>query len=192
MAFGWSEGEVARQAADQMRRAVTPEAATATLKAARTIDVNASLSEIRVPTLVLHRTDVSWFPEGIAQGLASAIPGARLALLRGDSTAPYLGDTEAAATALLEFLEEQPEPATKEPALPTANDAQKTSRPDGLTDREIEVLRLVAAGRMNKEIADELVLSVRTVERHIGNIYKKINARGRADAAAYTLTHGLF
>ena len=64
--------------------------------------------------------------------------------------------------------------------------------PDGLTEREVEVLRLVAGGQTNKEIAGELVLSVRTVERHIGNIYKKIGARGRADAAAYTLTHGLF
>ena len=54
------------------------------------------------------------------------------------------------------------------------------------------MLRLVAAGRTNKEIADALVLSVRTVERHITNVYGKIGARGRADAAAYTLTHGLF
>ena len=68
----------------------------------------------------------------------------------------------------------------------------KRQHPDGLTDREIEVLRLVAAGRTNKEIADALVLSVRTVERHITNVYGKIGARGRADAAAYTLTHGLF
>jgi DNA-binding CsgD family transcriptional regulator len=63
--------------------------------------------------------------------------------------------------------------------------------PDGLTEREVEVLRLIAAGRSNREIADELVLSVRTVERHITNLYGKIDARGKADATAYALGHGL-
>ncbi|HZA25062.1 MAG TPA: LuxR C-terminal-related transcriptional regulator, partial [Dehalococcoidia bacterium] len=63
--------------------------------------------------------------------------------------------------------------------------------PDGLTQREVEVLRLIALGRSNSEIANELVLSVRTVERHITNIYAKINARGRADATSYAFTHRL-
>ena len=63
--------------------------------------------------------------------------------------------------------------------------------PDGLTQREAEVLTLIAAGKSNSEIAQELVLSVRTVERHITNIYTKINARGRADATSYVLNHGL-
>ena len=57
--------------------------------------------------------------------------------------------------------------------------------PDGLTPREVEVLRLIAGGRTNTEIAQTLVLSVRTVERHITNIYEKIGARGRAEATAY-------
>ena len=61
----------------------------------------------------------------------------------------------------------------------------------GLTSREAEVLRLVAQGQSNKEIAAELVLSVRTVERHITNLYGKIDARGKADATAYAFKHGL-
>jgi len=60
--------------------------------------------------------------------------------------------------------------------------------PDHLTGREVEVLCLVAAGKSNSEIADELVLSVRTVERHITNSYRKIGARGRADATSYILS----
>ncbi|MGI9148612.1 MAG: response regulator transcription factor [Chloroflexota bacterium] len=60
-----------------------------------------------------------------------------------------------------------------------------------LTSREVEVLRLVANGQSNKEIAAELVLSVRTVERHITNLYAKIDARGKADATAYAFKHGL-
>ena len=57
--------------------------------------------------------------------------------------------------------------------------------------RELEVLRLVAAGQTNKEIAEHLVLSVRTVECHINNLYAKIGARGKADATAYAFRHGL-
>jgi DNA-binding NarL/FixJ family response regulator len=61
----------------------------------------------------------------------------------------------------------------------------------GLTERELEVLRLVSRGQSNAEIADELTLSVRTVERHIANLYVKIDARNRADATAHALRHGL-
>ena len=63
--------------------------------------------------------------------------------------------------------------------------------PDGLTSREVEVLRHIANGRSSRDVAEELVLSIRTVERHITNIYRKIKARGRADATAYALGHGL-
>jgi ATP/maltotriose-dependent transcriptional regulator MalT len=63
--------------------------------------------------------------------------------------------------------------------------------PNGLTAREAGVLRLLAAGRSNPEIAGELVISVKTVERHTVNIYAKIGARNRVDAAAYAFRHGL-
>ncbi|HEV8574399.1 MAG TPA: helix-turn-helix transcriptional regulator [Dehalococcoidia bacterium] len=56
------------------------------------------------------------------------------------------------------------------------------------------MLALIAAGKSNQEIADELFLSVRTVERHISTIYEKIGAHGkaaRAAATAYALQHGL-
>jgi predicted ATPase/DNA-binding CsgD family transcriptional regulator len=58
-------------------------------------------------------------------------------------------------------------------------------RPDGLTPRELEILRALASGRSNKEIASELFLSVHTVERHVANVYRKIGAHNRAQAAAY-------
>lgn len=63
--------------------------------------------------------------------------------------------------------------------------------PDGLTAREVEVLRLLAEGKTNKKIATALVVSVPTVQRHIANIYGKIGARGRADATAYAIHRGL-
>jgi predicted ATPase/DNA-binding CsgD family transcriptional regulator len=69
-----------------------------------------------------------------------------------------------------------------------------TSSGHALTEREVEVLRLIAEGMSNQEIGQELVLSRRTVERHISNIYQKIGASGkvaRATATAYALRHGL-
>lgn len=60
----------------------------------------------------------------------------------------------------------------------------------GLTRREVEVLRLIAAGRSNREIASELVVTARTVERHVTNIYRKIDARNKADATAYAFRQG--
>jgi len=63
--------------------------------------------------------------------------------------------------------------------------------PDRLTPREAEVLRQVAKGMSNREIARDLVLSIRTVERHITNLYTKIGARGKADATAYAFRHDL-
>ena len=63
--------------------------------------------------------------------------------------------------------------------------------PDGLTEREVEVLRLVAAGRTNPQIADALVISRNTVGRHVGNIFAKIDVSNRTEAAAYAGRHGL-
>jgi DNA-binding NarL/FixJ family response regulator len=60
-----------------------------------------------------------------------------------------------------------------------------------LTRREAEVLRLLAAGKGNRQIAAELVVSARTVERHVANLYAKIGAHGRATAAAYAVRGGL-
>ena len=67
-------------------------------------------------------------------------------------------------------------------------------RNDLLTRREQEVLRLLASGRSNEEIAADLVLSVRTVETHVAHVYAKIGVSGRsarAAATAYALAHGL-
>ena len=61
----------------------------------------------------------------------------------------------------------------------------------GLTARELEVLRLVAAGETNKAIAAELVLSERTVDRHVSNIFAKVGVSSRAAATAYAYEHRL-
>jgi DNA-binding NarL/FixJ family response regulator len=70
--------------------------------------------------------------------------------------------------------------------------AGRTTRPrGGLTAREVEVLRLVASGRTNRAIAAELVLSEKTVARHLSNIFTKLGLSSRAAATAYAYENDL-
>ena len=63
--------------------------------------------------------------------------------------------------------------------------------PAGLTAREVEVLRLVASGRSNAQIAADLVLSEKTVARHLSNIFVKLDVGSRTAATAYAFEHRL-
>ena len=108
--------------------------------------------------------------------------------------APQIVDLEGVAQIIREFLAEPRALSALTEARVNAEPLLGVSPlkrfPDRLTAREVEVLRLLAGGRSNREIADDLVLSARTVERHIANIYAKINANGRAQATAYAMNHG--
>ena len=67
----------------------------------------------------------------------------------------------------------------------------RTAWPRELTDREVEVLRLLARGRSNKEIASALGISPRTAQHHVIHIYRKIERNSRAGAALFATEHGL-
>ncbi len=72
-----------------------------------------------------------------------------------------------------------------------ARPSPKPEYPDGMTGREVEVLRLIASGRTNQRIADELVISLNTVLRHVSNIFGKTGSANRADATMYAARKGL-
>ncbi|MCH8350568.1 MAG: AAA family ATPase [Chloroflexi bacterium] len=72
---------------------------------------------------------------------------------------------------------------------PTLKDAP--AYPDGLTEREVGVMRLIASGRTNQEIGDELFISARTVANHVASIFNKTGAANRAEAATYASRNGL-
>jgi DNA-binding CsgD family transcriptional regulator len=63
--------------------------------------------------------------------------------------------------------------------------------PAGLTDREVEVLRLIARGRSNREVGERLFISAKTVGRHVENLYAKTGVSSRAAAALFAMEHGL-
>ena len=75
------------------------------------------------------------------------------------------------------------------PADSTSPVAQRLEEP--LSERELEVLRLVASGLSNREVAQELVLATGTIKKHINNIFTKLNVRSRTQAAAQARELGL-
>jgi DNA-binding NarL/FixJ family response regulator len=77
------------------------------------------------------------------------------------------------------------------PAEREAAELVSPTRPAGLTEREVEVLRLVASGKSNPEIAAALVLSEKTVARHLSNIFAKLDVSSRTAAAAFAFEHRL-
>jgi DNA-binding NarL/FixJ family response regulator len=99
-----------------------------------------------------------------------------------------LGDDESAVTEITAarrtFAELGAVPAEREAAALIT-----TTYPGGLTTREVEVLRLVAAGKTNPEIAALLFLSEKTVARHLSNIFTKLDVTSRTAAAGYAFEH---
>ena len=89
----------------------------------------------------------------------------------------------------------QMEPLTERiTGLRKAGDATSRSTPslpDGITQRELDMMRLIAVGSSNPMIAEELVISINTVERHVSNILRKSRSANRAESVAYAARHGL-
>ena len=67
----------------------------------------------------------------------------------------------------------------------------RLGRADGLTVREVEILRLVAAGMTNRQTAERLGLSIRTVDAHLRSIYAKLGIKSRSAATRYAVEHNL-
>jgi pimeloyl-ACP methyl ester carboxylesterase len=162
---------------DELQR-VSTSAATAYLARRQRSQANCLplLAELALPTLILHglHDQMNEFESG--RELAAGIAGARLVPLDSRNHI-LLGDEPAWPV----FVDEVRRFIAPDGA------AQPNLGSDGISPREREVMELVAAGRSNDEIAGELVLSVRTVERHLHNVYGKLGVRGpsaRAAAAA--------
>lgn len=179
VAFGWPDSDTASQYAELMRAAITHDGMMESMRQMSSIDVSGEARAIRTPTLVMTRRGATISGVEDARELAALIPSARLQVLDGSSHAPFLENPAQVTAAIREFMASAPE--------------QRGSRPPiaQLTERERQVLRLLARGSTGKEIAAELVVSLATVQRHIANIYQKIGARGRVEAAAYAFAHGL-
>ncbi len=189
--LGWPDGESGRLAADWFRTATTPAIARAVLTELHDVDVSAEAASIRCPALVIHRRDATVIPLATSAELAAALQDAELRIVAGSSASLFFEGADEMVDLIAGFATGGAgEPSSLPPATAGAG-AAPAVRPGGLSRRELEVLRLLASGDSNAEIAHRLGLSVHTVERHVANIYRKIDARGRADATAYAVRRGL-
>jgi DNA-binding CsgD family transcriptional regulator len=141
----------------------------------------ALLPRISTPTLVIAFREGRWVRH--AGRFATGLPNAKVALfdeptlgLWADGLQDEMPGIDAIDAFLRELLDE----------TPAVNEVGA-----GLSSREIEVLRLITAGKSNQQIAHELVISLNTVRRHVSNIFIKIGVVNRAQAAVYAKEHGL-
>ncbi|HUK96561.1 MAG TPA: alpha/beta fold hydrolase [Gaiellaceae bacterium] len=159
------------------RRSATAEIAVALLELTFAIDISDDAARLETPTLVVHRRGDRAIHFTAGEALAALAPNAELVALAGDSHMAWFGDTHDVLAAIAPFL------GLAAPARQHAVEA--------LSAREREVLRLVADGLSDADIAGRLVLSPHTVHRHVANILRKLNLHSRAAAAAYAARVGL-
>lgn len=157
------------------------------------IDVLPILGNIDVPTLVLHARDDAQVPFEQGRQLAAMIPNSRFVPLEGSNhlmLATEPGWTTAARE-VQDFLLAD-DLAKNELAAPSSNgNLSVDPLPANLTPREGEVLKLVAAGQSNRDIATELFITTNTVANHVKNILSKTSSANRTEAAAFAVTNGI-
>lgn len=158
-----------------MRMSTSAEVSLKARRERRKADADWALAAITTPTLVIHgRNDhMNDFDDGVF--LAANIAGARLVPLESQNHI-LLGDEPAWKV----FMNE----VTAFLAPDDGATIPRSAAVEALSARELDVLRLVAAGHDNEAIATSLFISVRTVERHLQNIYAKLGVQGKSARAA--------
>jgi pimeloyl-ACP methyl ester carboxylesterase/DNA-binding CsgD family transcriptional regulator len=159
------------------RQAASAEAASVFLELDLGADVRTVLPDVEVPVLVLHRRGDRTVPIGRGRELAALLPNARFVPLTGDAHLPWRDDQRELHRALAGFLH--------------GDVAAERDDDSPLTARETEILRFVATGMSNREIARTLILSEHTIHRHVANILRKLAQSTRAGAAAHAARHEL-
>ncbi len=162
---------------DLQRMAVDADTAVMARSQRQVTNSSHRLAELNLPTLVLHSRGDQMVDFEDSRYLAANVPGARLVALESDNHI-VLADEPAWPVFLRELTDFlAADRATASPALD--DDVASV-----LSPRELHILRLAAKGRDNNAIAADLVLSVRTVERHLQNAYAKLGLHGRTARTA--------
>jgi pimeloyl-ACP methyl ester carboxylesterase/DNA-binding CsgD family transcriptional regulator len=171
---------IRRRFTELQRAAATATVAADALEVVYATDVSDLAPRMRAPALVVHRRRDRAIPHELGRELATLLPDAQFTTLSGDAHPPWIGDAATVVRAADAFL------------APNAEPPRAGQPADGpLTEREREVLQLIATGMTNEQIAAELILSPHTVHRHVANVRLKLGQPSRAAAAAYAARHGL-
>jgi DNA-binding CsgD family transcriptional regulator len=169
-----------------MRTSITGQNATLVSRLSGAIDLVDQLPGIDIPTLVAHSRDDLSVSIRESHLLASLIPGARL--LEIQSRNHVLTSTEPGWS---EFLVGLRGFLSDGSGSQTRDGSGTSATPGGLTDREVEVLRLISNGHTDKAIADVLGVSVRTVGSYVQNVLEKSQSASRAQAAVWGARQGV-
>lgn len=110
-AVGWTEGDIANRFVDIAKQSIDQDKFFENLANHASFDAREDLANVKCPVVVLHRPAFVGSHVDVAKGLAARMPNARLVLLEGQSVVPFIGDTEAAVSAALSFLDEDLGPA---------------------------------------------------------------------------------
>ncbi len=184
-----ASGEERERFVSFQRQSASAEVAAASLAAVYSFDVSDRLQTVDADVTVLHRRNDRAIPFDLGRSLAAEIPAARFIALDGSDHLPWHGDSSQVVEAVLRGLGVE-NPEVDAGASPTAASSRAQPETD-LSARELEILKLVARGKSDREIAEELVLSPHTVHRHVANIRTKLRQPSRAAAAAHAATRGL-
>lgn len=162
-----------------IRETQSPNVALLYLEFVNSFDIRDDLGKLTSPVLVISRQgpgQTPLIPVRSVQEVAAAIPGARLLVYdTAPAVCPYF-DYRMYSGAVREFLADE---IREMPLHPT------------LSPREIEVLRLIAQGKTNGNIAELLVISKNTADRHVSSILTKTSSANRAEAVLYAARHAL-
>jgi len=153
----------------------------------------------RIAVQLRERLDGSGYPHGLSAGMISPpalILGAADAYQAMREPRPYRAERSAADAAgqlRAEVTAGRMDPDAVEAVLSVAGHGtgRRRERPDGLTAREVDVLRLAAQGLSSRQIAERLVISPKTARNHIEHIYVKIGTSSRVGASLYAMRRGL-
>ncbi len=187
VALAAKEPDRARSSADRLRELAASFSTAAVQAAADTAVGAVELAEEEIPSALesLRRACATW------RDLRLPYETARARMLFGRALRAAGDEEDArlelqAALAIFERLGATPDVAATAVLL-----GPPLELPRGLTAREVEVLRLVAAGKTNRDIAVELVISEHTVARHLQNMFAKLDVSSRSAATAFAFEHGL-
>ena len=164
---------------DELQPLVTSKDTAITAAQARQkVDVMNLLADVAVPTLVLHARGNRMAPFEQGRLMAAHIPDAHLVALESENMSPLANESawQVWLKEVTGFL--QPDRGSH------LTRSVRSEPMEQLTEREVELLHLVADGLTNDEIAEQLTLSARTVERHLSNVYRKLGVSGKAARAA--------
>lgn len=177
--------ETQRQAHEVQNAAATFEMQARVTRTLFSVDVANDLEAVTTPAVVLHSLNESFVPFELGREVAARLPRAVFVPFEGSSNSPL---------AYRDVIVSQIRDVMKPIGTAGVTHQQRaviTCSEESLTARETEVLAVLARGLSSRQIARELTLSVRTVERHVSNIYSKFGVHSRVEAAAYALQRGL-